>query len=415
MLGGLRKTFEPGIGIAILLGVIVAAAPAAAQTDPPATLGSMRIAMAALISPDQAASYYGSGTVSTDGLAGISGQPNPTSVRPEIVELARALKNNVDLIYQYAHDNVDVNWMYGLQKGALGTLIDKSGTPFDQADLMVKLLRQSGYTAKFVSGTIQLSGAQFYQWTGIQDSNAACQMLAAGGIPAKIDASTTMSCATGTGSSIGTITMRHIWVQAAIPGSTCGTICLFDPSFKSYSRPAGIALPAATGMSSGQPLSTATAGMDSGAVSGVPFVHNLNLVSLNAQLATYTQNLLNSLYSNSHDADTLETVLGGPTIQPDQAPAGGWRQTQLAYSVVGTPTTWTGTSRTSIEPRCASRLTCGTTMPRRRPMPRCSISSCMSTRYTAASFASTPILAAARRTSGRRALSIRRPSTPPSI
>src|SRR6185503_9277139 len=176
----------------------------------------------------------------------------------------RALKGNVDLIYQYVRNNIEIDWMYGLQKGALGALIDKSGTAFDQADLMVKLLRQSGYTASYVSGTITMSGAQFYQWSGIQDSNAACQLLASGGIPASIDGVTSTACATGSGAAISNITLSHIWVKVNIPGSSCASACLFDPSYKPHALPTSIPLLAATGMTAGQPLTKATTGMDTG-------------------------------------------------------------------------------------------------------------------------------------------------------
>ncbi len=56
----------------------------------------------------------------------------------EITALARALLNSPDLIYEYVRNNIEIVPMYGLQKGALGALIDRSGTSFDQAALMVE-------------------------------------------------------------------------------------------------------------------------------------------------------------------------------------------------------------------------------------------------------------------------------------
>src|SRR6202044_3552063 len=173
-------------------------------------------------------------------------------------ETARALKNNVDLIYAYVRNNVQVSWMYGLQKGGLGAMIDRFGTPFDQADLMVKLLRQAGYTANYQIGTITLTPAQFTAWTGISDANAACQVLANGAIPGSVNGNTTMACATGTGGSITAITMAHIWVQVTIAGSPCGSNCLFDPSFKPLTKVTGINLISAAGLTTGTPFSTAT-------------------------------------------------------------------------------------------------------------------------------------------------------------
>src|SRR5262245_46956136 len=74
----------------------------------PTTLPSMKFGTAALIGIPAANSYYGSNTTSTDGLQKITGQPTPTP--PEIAELTRALKGNVDLIYAYVHDNIDTEW-----------------------------------------------------------------------------------------------------------------------------------------------------------------------------------------------------------------------------------------------------------------------------------------------------------------
>jgi hypothetical protein len=177
------------LGVAIAL-VVVGSQLAAAQTYLP----SIKIGTAALISPASANTYYGPSTTSDDGLGDITGVPTP--VAPEIVELTRALKGDPDLIYQYVHNNIQTVWMYGLQKGALGAEIDKSGTPFDQAELMVALLNQAGYTTSYMAGTIVLTQAQFNAWTGITNARAACQLLANGGVPATVNGVTNALCST---------------------------------------------------------------------------------------------------------------------------------------------------------------------------------------------------------------------------
>src|SRR5688572_14472910 len=84
--------------------------------------------------------FYPASTTSTREFWG----PDPMANRPvELKELARALRGNVDLIYEYVHDNIRTEFMYGLKKGGLGAMIDRSGTPFDQAHLMFELLRES--------------------------------------------------------------------------------------------------------------------------------------------------------------------------------------------------------------------------------------------------------------------------------
>src|SRR5579862_3357611 len=66
-----------------------------------------------------------------------------SAAAPEIVELARALQNDPDLIYQFVHDNIEFSPLFGLLKGPVGTLLDRRGNSFDQASLMVALLNQA--------------------------------------------------------------------------------------------------------------------------------------------------------------------------------------------------------------------------------------------------------------------------------
>jgi len=315
--------------ILALLTLNIAYVPAArAQTYRP----SVTIGTASLISPTAADSYYGSSTTHTIGPGA------PTSRPPEIVALSRALKGNVDLIYEYVRNNIEVVWLYGLQKGSLGTSIDKAGTPFDQAVLMVELLRQAGYTASYQAGTITLTGSQFTDWTGISDASAACQMLSSGGFPAQVNGTTTANCAYGTGTAISSVQMAHIWVAVTISG----TQYLFDPSYKSHTWKAGINLATAAGMTSGQPLTQATSGMDTGTLSGVNYVHALNQVALNTQLNTYASNLLSYLQSNNLAASHLQDIVSGGIINGYVSPPGGLRQTTLPYTAFAVQHSWSG-------------------------------------------------------------------------
>lgn len=105
-----------------------------------------------------------------------------------IAELARALNNDPNLIYQFVHDNISYYPIYGVHKGAYGALLDGSGTDFDQAMLMVALLRQAGFTANYVLGQIQLNAIQTSAWLGCKtDSNNGgfipSNILGMGGIP----------------------------------------------------------------------------------------------------------------------------------------------------------------------------------------------------------------------------------------
>lgn len=232
---------------------------------------SVRILTGTLVSPSAAQTYYGTSTTHTDGLcrdygsndqicpAGSSGR-SPRA--PELRELARALRGgddlllsdgaavreHVDLVYEYVRNRIDTEFIFGSHKGALGTLIDSSGTAFDQAQLMVEVLRESGLNADYRFGTITLTPAQFTAWTGLSQARAACEFLALGGIPATVAG----GCA-GSGPT-GNITLSHIWVAVSHQGQTW----LYDPAYKPYEHISGIDVRQAMGLGEGQALSDTT-------------------------------------------------------------------------------------------------------------------------------------------------------------
>src|ERR1051326_2379403 len=318
------------IGILAGLSLSLVMLPAWATTT---YLPSIKIGTAALISPVDADTKYGSSTTSTDQLSTYT-NVSPTPTPPEIVELARALKYDPDLIYQYVHNNIQTVWMYGLQKGALGAEIDKAGTAFDQAELMVALLRQgtTPFTANYIAGTITLNESTqhlFSAWTGITNARAACQLLANGGIPAAInDGTSSVLCSTfDVNTALTNVQMAHIWVQVNIGG----TNYVFDPAYKPYTWKTGIPLATAMNFSGyPSPLSAATTGggYNSGTSSGVQYVNSLNAGSLNTNLQNYASNLLTYIQTNNLQGAQLEDIVSGGVIQPTYT---SLRQTALPY------------------------------------------------------------------------------------
>jgi RHS repeat-associated protein len=342
----LRAVSAIAIGVAVC--VLASVAPvASAQTYNPST----RIGTASLIDPSAADTFYGSSTTSTNGL-GLTTRPN------EIRELARALHDDADQIYDYVRNNIEIAWMYGLQKGALGAYLDRSGTAFDQAKLMVDLLHEAGYTASYVAGTITLSGSQFSDWSGITSAQAACQLLSSGGIPASINGSTTADCSYS--GSVSTITLSHVWVSVHIGSSDY----VFDPAYKPHDVITGINLNTATGLTAGQALSNATSGMSSGTNSGVGYVRTLNAASLNSTLQGYGANLLSYINTNAPAAE-LDQIVGGSRIHRYEIPSGGLRQTTLPYTS-STQHTWTGgvpdQYRTTLRVEVSKFVSGGTSM-----------------------------------------------------
>jgi RHS repeat-associated protein len=277
---------------------------------------STKIGTAPLIAPTAADTYFGGATTATNGT-GASGRAK------EVVELARALKRDPDLIYEHVRNNMTTTWTYGLSKGAVGVIVDRSGTAFDQAQLMVELLRESGFTADYKLGTITLSGAQFEAWTGVTSAKAACQLLSSGGIPAIINGTTTADCSYGA-ASVSTLQLSHAWVSVVISGVSY----LYDPAYKDHTFKAGLNLATATGMASGMAMAVSA---PSGTELGVSYIRGYGTGTLATNLATSAANLEASIAANAPSGG-LADVVGGKSINAQAIPSGGLRQVSLPYT-----------------------------------------------------------------------------------
>ncbi len=295
---------------------------------------SFRTLKAAPVTP--AAAYVSSST-STHGLcrdysANAAVCPGGARPRPpELRELVRALRSDPDLIYEFVRNTVDTEFQFGLAKGELGTLIDRSGTSFDQAKLLVELLREAGFAARYKFGDITLTGAQIESWTGFTDARAVCELFAGGGVPVSVNGSTTACNQTGV---VTTATIAHVWVEADILGQTV----LMDPSFKSYQHLEGVDVRTISGFTAGSPMSTAAQGVirtDGGATT-----RSYNSSGLSALLKAKTDALRTWIRQASNRGLALDEIIGGRRIVEAVRPTGGWRQTSLAH-VATTRATWT--------------------------------------------------------------------------
>lgn len=247
------------------------------------------------------------------------------SAPASVVELARGLKNNVDLIYEYCATQLDFLPIQGLQKGALGAIIDQRGGSFDLADTMVQLLRQAGYSANYLYGECRISLADATAWLGTTTLIVARDLLNAGGIPAVV---TNVA-----GTDFLDYSLCYVKVNIG------GTWYVFDPSRKTYTTTAGINL--ATAMSYNQ--TTFINSAQTGATVNSDFVQNMNRSNVRTNMATMTNNLVNWIKTNNHGA-TVDDIIGGKTIN---APAFGPRNTVLGYEKPGsTPVEWTGIPNT---------------------------------------------------------------------
>jgi len=234
---------------------------------------------------------------------------------PEIVELARALSNNPDQIYQYVYNNIQTLPQYGSLKGPLGALLDGKGTSYDQAELMFQLLQQAGYSPSFQFGQVDLTGAQLSNWLGTDTSfNSIAVTTGSGGFSGTINTS---------GGTVTDATLGWAWIAVPINGTTY----IFDPSTKVYNRSTGLStLATALGYSQSTFLSHA----QSGATFGTASVSGLNRTNIRNDMTTYANNLVNYIKTNNPTAKTSD-IIGGVSIQ--QIPSTTiLRQTTLPYA-----------------------------------------------------------------------------------
>ena len=322
------RTSLRGTARALALAAVVAS-PVAAQTLP-----SMKSLTAPLISPAAGEAFYGTATTHTSsfaGVAGFEGQP------PEIVETARSLKNSPDLIHEFVRNHVRVEYAYGLRKGPLAALIDKSGTPFDQNVLFVNLVRQAGYPARYQLGRVTMTGADFASWTGVSDIQAACRLLSSGGVPAAFNGAASSPADCAISGAFTSVTFLHVWSQVQVGG----TWYAFDPSIKALTPSPGRNLIAGSGLVAGQPAAQAASGSDTGSQAGSTYIHNASQTNLDSYLTARGTQLQGDLTTNAPDLETAD-VVGLMTIIPQYMPDGGWRNTTPPGYVTGASTTITG-------------------------------------------------------------------------
>ena len=270
-------------------------------------LPSFKVGNAPLVSVSAAQTYYYNKTIPV-------GIYDPgTSRAAELRDLARALKYDPDLIYAYVHDRIRFVPQYGLQKGALGTHIDEAGTAFDQAQLMVELLRESGFTTTYVFGTLNLNGGEFDDWIGVTDARAACEILADGGIPASVNSAS--SCGSVSGN-VSSVTMAHVWVSVSISGQTVQ----FDPSYKTHAEIAPRIGNLATAMGyGGQAGFLSLAGGTTGSIAGAPTLRGINNTAINTELDRLADNLITEIRKTENYDASLEELIGGRDIVPTTA------------------------------------------------------------------------------------------------
>jgi hypothetical protein len=251
------------------------------------------------ISHEEARAYYHSEKMLIEPLSFLG---SGTVITPEVSELARGLRYDPKLIYDYVHNHIDYVPYFGSLKGATLTYLDGSGNDFDQASLMIALLKESRSfnlsigTIQYVYGTMIIPGANLANWLGVdQTPQIIGTVLPSGGVPIR-------NLQTD-----GTATVTRVWVKANIGG----TDYLFDPAFKAYDYKTKINIGQAMVYNKNDLMAEATYG----ATIGSDYVQNLNEVNLRNKLAAYSSNLVNTIRSQYPNSDVNEVISGRSIVR----------------------------------------------------------------------------------------------------
>jgi RHS repeat-associated protein len=324
-------------GMALFAGFLGTAAEAAAPT--------IKLSTANPVDPDAAWGWYTRAGVSQSHTTGVAAWP--TGRPPEIKKLARALgagRYTPDVfaahVFDYVRLNIETEFRFGLGKGARGAILDQSGTPFDQANLMVELLNEGNpgntFQVSYQVGKVTFSAQEFGLWSGLVynlnvsnpasptfsvDARAACTFLADGGIPALINGSSS-SCSGITGV-LSTVRMLHVWVQVTYNGNTYW----YDPSYKKHTLKPGIDVPAAMGCKAASGTATCGSGVNLAGLAGAtqsslgsaPYVQNINRAGIENLVHNYATGVQSAIQSNDRFAQ-LEDVIGGAIIDTSYSP-----------------------------------------------------------------------------------------------
>ena len=273
--------------------------------------------------------------------------PLAEAVTAEIAALARGLEGDPQRIFAYVHERIRYEPYFGSKRGAQLTLFEGAGNDFDQAALLVALLRAAGYTASYQFATVSMpyeSAEQpdFKTWLGLSlsssDWNAAQdyltnRILLMGGFPYFDDATA------------NNLIFHRVWVKLTLGNDDY----FLDPAYKSVVLDAGTNLLSAIGMSTNDIMSALT----SGSTTTTNYVQNLNYGSLSNTLRGYATAFTSYLQSNCPNASVAQ-IVGGPRIA---SPLDSSLDTPLPFTVLSTGSNTTFLEWDNIPTNLMVRLT----------------------------------------------------------
>lgn len=244
---------------------------------------------------------------------------------PDIIAKANELNRQPLPIFNWVRNNVEFMPTYGSIQGSQNTLKALRGNAFDQASLLIALLRASNIQARYVYGTVEVPIAQVNNWVGgTTTPEAALQLLGQGGVP---------SVGIVEGGAITRAQIEHVWVEAYVDyvpsrGArhvTGDTWIALDPSFKQYAYTAPLdynaLLPFDAAAADAAALSGATVNESAG------WVQNFNFAASQALGQAHATALVAQIDAGDY---TVGQLIGSKTITAQNP---GYLAATLPYPV----------------------------------------------------------------------------------
>lgn len=246
---------------------------------------------------------------------------------PEIVELADRLGTPLAM-YEYVKNNIHFRPYYGSRKGAIGTLEQKSGNAFDQASLLLAMLRYKGIPSRYKRGVVEVSIEKAMGWTGAETPEAAVKILGSLGIP---------TVGITSDGKISAVRLEHIWIEAYLPyelyrgvgeGKGQKVWVPLDPSFKQYELMKGLSISSIIGLHEEQ--------YDNLRGKTIMSLEDHSILRVDVDDMQHDfedaeKILENYLKQNGYEDATLEEVFGGKRILPEHL---GLLPIRLPYKTV---------------------------------------------------------------------------------
>ncbi len=139
-------------------------------------------------------------------------QTSETMLNDELKVLAQSFSSPTDA-YEYVYNNINFESYINSRRGAIGAYELKRGNDFDQASLLIGLLREMGYPAVYAKGTAIISCQQAAELMALDDFDYASLMISSSGRDAKI-----LHFEDGT----SCVKMDEVFVRVYVPASETG-------------------------------------------------------------------------------------------------------------------------------------------------------------------------------------------------